>query len=233
MIVQNTLKISRFQATIFSQFIVIVEALLIEDLLHMVLPPEELAKSIGEIIFLITTIWYVYCMYKMVKSFGSNLKVVNTMYVALAIAFVIGGTLASPGVNIFEDLYKRIILFVVQVTLFSSFCMIIYYTIIEIFTEDSTMEVRMWGSACIFLMISISFASLYDVVCLVYPNATGVLHEMRFHSYMMCVSYSLNIIGALDTTFPNAIPIIRDISILEAVWSHLFAVLLVGRLLSK
>ncbi|MFN0047821.1 MAG: hypothetical protein ACKVOU_01715 [Cytophagales bacterium] len=219
--------------TIFSQFVLIVEALLIEDLIHMVSEPSELTKSIGETIFLLTTIWYLYSMFKMVKSFDENTKSVNVMYIVLFIAALIGGTLASPGVHIIDDSIKRVILFCVQVSLYSSFCMIIYFTLIEIFVEKSNMEERMWGSACIYLMISISFASLYDIVCLVYPNATGILHEMRFHSYMMCVNYSMNVLGALDTSFPNAMPIIKDISIIEAVWSNLFSVLLVGRLLSK
>lgn len=229
----NEKKIKRFKLTLFSQFVLIVEALLNEDLLHMFMSPSETSKSIGETLFLITTIWYMYNMYKMVKSFDANTKIVNRMYMLLFIAFLIGGTLASPGVHLVEDTVKRIILFGVQICLYSSFCMIIYFTIIEIFGEKSDMEERMWGSACIYLMISVSFASLYDMVCLMYPNATGILHEMRFHSYMMCVAYSMNVLGALDTTFPNAMLIIKDISIIEAVWSNLFAVLLVGRLLSK
>lgn len=229
----NELRLKYFKMTIISQFIMAFEALLIEDFIHIVVPPSEGAKSFGEIVFLLTTIWYMYSLYKMVRCFNTNVKLVNGMYIALFTAFVIGATLASPGVEIFEDIVKRFILFGVQVTLYSSFCMIIYYTIIEIFGENSNMEERMWGSAAVFLMIVISFASVYDIVCLVYPNATGVLHEMRFHSYMMCVAYSLNVVGALDTSFPEAIPIIKDFSILEAVWSHLFGLLLVGRLLSK
>jgi hypothetical protein len=226
-------KISRFKTTLFSQFILILQSLILEDVIHMVLPPNELAKSIGEVIFLITAIWYVYTLYQMVKTFNSNPKVVNTMYLILFFAFLVGGTLASPGVHIFEETPKRIILFLVQLSLFSAFCMIIYYAIIEIFGDESNMEVRMWGSACIFLMIAIGFASVYDFVCLIYPNATGVLHEMRLHSYMMCVAYSMNVVGALDTNFPDAIPMVRDIAIIEAVWNNLFAVLLVGRLLAK
>lgn len=229
----NALKIKRFKLTIFSQFVLIVEAMLIEDIIHIIAEPSELTKTIGEVIFLLTTVWYMYSMFKMVKSFDENTKSVNVMYIVLFIATLIGGTLASPGVQIIDESTKRIILFFVQVSLYSSFCMIIYFTLIEIFVEKSNMEERMWGSACIYLMISISFASLYDIVCLIYPNATGILHEMRFHSYMMCVAYSMNVLGALDTSFPLAIPIIKDISIIEAVWSNLFAVLLVGRLLSK
>lgn len=233
MIQIKSLKLRYFKYAIFSQFMMAFEALLNEDLIHMALEPSEVSKSIGEMIFLVTTIWYMFCLYRMVRTFDTNVKVVNGMYILLVTAFVMGAVLASPGVEIVDPTTKRLILFGVQVCLYSSFCMIIYYSIIEIFGDNSNMEERMWGSAAIFLMIAISFASLYDIVCLVYPNATGILHEMRFHSYMMCVAYSLNVIGALDTTFPDAIPIIKDISILEAVWSHLFGVLLVGRLLSK
>jgi len=229
----NSVKIHRFKLTIFSQFILIVQALLNEDIIHMIMEPSEMSKSIGETLFLCTTIWYMVNMYKMVKSFDTNIKVVNRVYTILVTAVLIGGVLASPGVHIIEDNIKRIILFFVQVSLYSSFCTIIYYTIIEIFGEKSNMEERMWGSACIYLMISISFASVYDIVCLVYPNATGVLHEMRFHSYMMCVAYSMNVLGALDSSFPDAMLIVKDVSIIEAVWSNLFSVLLVGRLLSK
>jgi hypothetical protein len=233
MIDRNAYKIKRFKLTIFSQFVLIVQALLNEDLLHMIMEPSEMSKTIGETLFLCVVAWYMYCLFKMVKSFEYNVKGVNTLYIILVIAAVIAGTLASPGVHLFEDNVKRVILFCVQVSLYSSFCTLIYYSIIEIFGETSTMEERMWGSAAIFLMIAISFASVYDVICLVYPNATGVLHEMRFHSYMMCVAYSMNVLGALDTSFPDAIAIVKDVAIIEAIWNHLFAVLLVGRLLSK
>lgn len=227
-------KINRFKMTIFSQFIMVVQAMLTDDIIIMLFGEiTEASKSVGELLFLATTIWYMYSLFKMVKGFESNTKMVNTVYIVLITAFVIGATLASPGVQVLDEPVKRFVLFCVQCSLYYSFCTMIYFTIIEIFSENSNMEERMWGSASIFLMISISFASVYDIVCLVYPNATGVLHEMRFHSYMMCVSYSLNVVGALDTSYPDAIPIIKDVSVIEAVWSHLFAVLLVGRLLSK
>lgn len=227
-------KVNKFKMTIFSQFIMVLQAMLTDDIIVMIFGEmNEATKSVGEMLFLATTIWYMYSLYRMVKGFESNTKYVNIVYIILVIAFVIGATLASPGVEILPENIKRLVLFCVQCSLYYSFCTMIYYTIIEIFNENCNMEERMWGSASIFLMITISFASVYDIVCLVYPNATGVLHEMRFHSYMMCVSYSLNIVGALDTSYPDAIPIIKDISVIEAVWSHLFAVLLVGRLLSK
>lgn len=222
-----------FKAVVIIQIILIVEALLLEDIFKIFIPESETSKSICEILFIIPTITYMYYLFKLVRSFERNVKYVNAVFFILFFTFIVGGTIASPGVHIVEGFHRRLLLFFVQIFLFLSFCKIIYFTLLEIFDDEVTVNERLWGSTCLFLMIAITFTSLYDIVCLIYPNAIGIQHNLRMLDYMHNLSYSINVIGALDTAFPNAIPMIQHISIIEAAWSHIFALILVGRLLSK
>jgi hypothetical protein len=228
-----THKTNYFKAVVFIQIILILEALLLEDIVKVFLPVTEMSKAICEVLFIIPTIAYMYYLYKLVRSFDNNTKTVNVIFVMLFITFIVGGTIASPGVHLLEGMHRRILLFIVQVCLFGAFCKIIYYTLLEIFEDDIQINERLWGCTCLFLMIAIAFTSLYDIVSLIYPHAIGLTHEMRMLDYMHNLSYSINVIGALDTAYPNAIPMIQHISIIEAAWSHIFALVLVGRLLSK
>lgn len=38
-------------------------------------------------------------------------------------------------------------------------------------------------------------------------------------------------LGSIDTGYPNAIKLIKNIAILEAVWGNLFTVLIIGKLM--
>ena len=228
-----THKTNYFKAVVLVQIILILEALLIEDTLRIFLPESETTKSICEVLFIIPTFVYMYFLYKLVRSFEYNTRTVNYLFLILFGTFIVGGTIASPGMHIVEGFHRRFILFIVQIALFGTFSKIIYYTLLEIFEDNIPVNERLWGCTCVFLMVAITFTSLYDMVSLIYPDAIGITHHMRMLDYMHNLSYSINIIGALDSAYPKAIPMIQHISIVEAAWSHIFALILVGRLLSK
>ncbi|MCS6832216.1 MAG: hypothetical protein NZ521_01470 [Flammeovirgaceae bacterium] len=50
---------------------------------------------------------------------------------------------------------------------------------------------------------------------------------------MNSVAYSISVIGNFNPLYENTSAFINRISIIEAVWAHLFVVLVVGRLLAK
>jgi len=120
----------------------------------------------------------------------------------------------------------------VHLSLFTVETTVIYHCVHDIFTGKKLSVEKIWGSACIYLMIGISFGSIYDLVNIVHPGSMGIPLSQGLESYTVSIYYSMTIIGGHDA-FLQAIPLIQNIGIIEAVWSNLFIVLLVGRLLGK
>jgi hypothetical protein len=62
------------------------------------------------------------------------------------------------------------------------------------------------------------------------PGSLGATFELGFPNYAECVTYSFSILGGIDS---GAQPsrLIRNISILEAVWGGLYGMLIIGKLL--
>jgi hypothetical protein len=127
---------------------------------------------------------------------------------------------------------KRPYLFIIHLVLFSTESIVIYHAIFDIFAGRRLSEEKLWGSACIFLMIGICFGSLYDLINILNPGSMGVPLPLGLESYTTCIAFSMTIIGGHEA-YPNAIPLITNLGIIEAVWANLFVVLLVGRLLGQ
>jgi hypothetical protein len=56
--------------------------------------------------------------------------------------------------------------------------------------------------------------------------------DLGLPSYAESIYYSMAILGGMDPLYENPIKIVRNISVIEAVWGNLFAILIIGRLLS-
>jgi len=41
---------------------------------------------------------------------------------------------------------------------------VIYYTILEFFKKDLGLPIKLWGAACIYLMIGLAFGSIYEIL---------------------------------------------------------------------
>ena len=80
-------------------------------------------------------------------------------------------------------------------------------------------------------MIGIAFGSLYDIINIIQPGSFGEKINLGLESYSECIYYSMNVLGGLDTAYPNPTRLIRNIGVIEAVWGNLFIVLLIGNLL--
>jgi hypothetical protein len=154
------------------------------------------------------------------------------LYLVVLIGIVCIGTLVEfPYYAILEVPNRQLYLLTIHGLLFPIEVTVIAFAIRDIFSGEFLTPDKLWGSACIFLMIGISFGSLYDLICIVSPGSLGVALGMGLPNYSECVRYSLCILGGLDPALPNASRLIRNISVIEAVWSNLFVVLIIGKLM--
>jgi hypothetical protein len=107
---------------------------------------------------------------------------------------------------------------------------VIGFAIRDLFSGGFFTSDKLWGAACIFLMIGISFGSLYDLISIAVPGSLGVPLELGLPNYAECVSYSFGILGGVDAGLQPS-RLIRNISIIEAVWGSIYGMLIIGKLL--
>ena len=115
------------------------------------------------------------------------------------------------------------LLFPIEVT-------VIGFTIRDIFSGKFLSPDKLWGAACVFLMIGISFGSLFDLITIAIPGSLGANIELGLPNYSECVTYSFSVLGGVDSGLTPS-RLIRNISVLESVWGNIYGMLIIGKLL--
>jgi hypothetical protein len=170
-------------------------------------------------------------MWDLLRNFTTQRWLINTYLGILVISIGTGILGEFPYYKIIEVSDRQSYLLVIHLLLFVIEVTVIGFAIRDIFTGDYLTPDKLWGAACIFLMIGISFGSLYDLLCIIRPGSLGEPVEMGLPSYSECVAHSMSILGGADPGHPNASKLIKNLSVIEAVWSNLFVVLIIGKLM--
>lgn len=220
-----------FRNVVFTQIAVIISSLLFKEFLNLF--EVEHGAKIGEFVFLLIGGLYLMLLWDMLRNFTQSMLVINSTLYTLLASYAATLVAANPFYHILDPEHERIALLIIHIALFSVEVTVIYFTLVEIFKDSVDMDGRLWGSACIYIMIGISFGSFYDIICIIKPGSLGVLLEQGLPNYMECIYYSMSVIGGLDSEYQQASILVKKIAIVEAVWSNMFIVLLVGRLLAK
>jgi len=229
----NLEKRKDYRNIVYLQMIIVVSAMLLKEILAISGVNLETSNLIRDVLFLILGFLYVLVLWDLLRNLINNVIVIEIMLIAIICFYIIAIITVNPFYDFFSDAQaKRPYLFTIHITLFIIEALVIYYSVFDIFTGRKLSAEKIWGAACIFLMIGISFGSLYDIINIIHPGSMGIPLELGLESYTVCIYYSMTIIGGHDA-FLEAIPVIQNLGIIEAVWSNLFIVLLVGRLLGK
>lgn len=229
----NKEKQKDYRNIVYLQTLIIVSAMLLKEMLAISGMNTITSNLIRDLIFLSFSALYLFMLWDLLRDFTEHHLLVKITLGAIIIAYAISLVTVNPLYNFFTDINaKRPYLFIVHLIFFAVEAMVIYHAIFDIFTGQKLSAEKIWGSACIYLMIGISFGSLYDLINIASPGSMGIPLELGLESYTSCIYYSMTIIGGHDVYF-EAKTLIVNLGIIEAVWSNLFIVLLVGRLLGK
>lgn len=109
---------------------------------------------------------------------------------------------------------------------------VIAFAIRDLFKSRHHAADRLWGSACIYFMSGFAFASIYAVILLINPQAFGPQLDASAYVFFETIYLSFNALVGLDTSYPQATRLVRNTSLIEGLWSQLYLVLLIGRLLT-
>ena len=223
-----------FRNVVILQFLIIGSALLLNDILRMSGMGEESSFVFRDILFLALGGLYVLIMWDMLRNFTNNKILIVSLFILIMGTFCLALLVVNPILKLFDtEREQQPYLFFIHLILFAVEATVIFFAILDIFAGNKMSQEKLWGSACIFLMIAISFGSVFDLINIAKPGSMGVPIKLGLESYTACITYSMTILGGQDTPYPNAIPLVTNLGIIEAVWSNLFIVLLVGRLLGQ
>lgn len=173
---------------------------------------------------------YAFLLWDLLRNFTTSKKLLTTTIIVLVVVIVTGILGEFPYYQILDIPNRRLYLLILHGLLFPVEITVISFAIRDIFSNGFFTSDKLWGAACIYLMIGISFGSLYDLISIAIPGSLGVPIELGFPNYAECVSYSLGILGGVDAGLQPS-RLIRNISILEAVWGGIYGMLIIGKLL--
>ncbi len=175
---------------------------------------------------------YSFLLWDLLKSFTRSRVLVRLVLAVLVFITVLGLLGEFPYYKILQIDNRRGYLLLIHGLLFPVEILIIGYAIRDLFAGRQFTASRLWGAACVYLMIGITFGSLYDLLNILQPGAFGVELHLGLASYAESIYYSFNILGGLDTAYPNTSRLVRNLGVIEAVWANLYAILIIGKLLS-
>lgn len=173
---------------------------------------------------------YAFLLWDLLRNFTSNRYLVMVILVVL-IGIVFTGILVEfPYYKFIEITDRQTYLLTIHGLLFPIEVTVISFAIRDIFAGGFFTSDKLWGAACIYLMIGISFGSLYDLISVAKPGSLGTNIELGLPNYAECVTYSLSVLGGVDSGL-SPTRLIRNISILESVWGAIYGMLIIGKLL--
>ncbi|HZY81472.1 MAG TPA: hypothetical protein VFE50_18240 [Cyclobacteriaceae bacterium] len=173
---------------------------------------------------------YIFLLWDLLRNFTSNKNLLIAILTVLCAVVVTGILVEFPYYQVIEVNDRQTYLLVVHCVLFPIEVTVISFAIRDIFSGKFFTSDKLWGAASIYLMIGISFGSLYDILSTWIPGSLGAPIELGLPNYAECVSYSLGILGGVDAGLQPT-RLIRNISIVEAVWGSIYGMLIIGKLL--
>ena len=175
---------------------------------------------------------YAFLLWDLLKDFTSNQLLVRIVLIVLFVITALGLVGEFPFYRLIEITDRKSYLLFLHGALFPIEIIVISFAIRDLFSGNEFTSTKLWGAACVYLMIGITFGSLYDITNMLIPGAFGTTMTLGMESYSESIYYSFNILGGLDSAYPEAIKLVRNIGVIEAVWGNLFAILIIGKLLS-
>lgn len=220
-------KIHDYRRVVILQGIIVVLGLTLSELLTLCGFNDT--KKIINLVFIIFGGVYLYLLWDMMRNFTRSKKLIDATLGLMIGMFVVGGIMENPFVKIVEQ--RREVLFFIHVVLFAIEVLIISLAIRDIFTSRVISISSLWGAACVYLMIGISFGSLYDIINIAHPSAFGIDIPPGFDSYSESIYHSMCVLGGFSSVYSAPIKLVRNIGVIESVWCNLYLVLLIGRIL--
>lgn len=218
-----------FRNVVFIQVLIIVSGLVLSTFTNFSEP--EAKDKLIITLFSGFGALYAFLLWDLLKDFTTSRILVRVVLGMLFMITILGFLGEFPYYKILDIQNRRAYLLIIHGLLFPIEVIIIGFAIRDLFSGKQFSVGKLWGAACVYLMIGISFGSLYDLINIIVPESFGVPITLGLESYSESIYYSFNILGGLDTAYTSPTKLVRNIGVIEAVWANLYAILIIGKLL--
>lgn len=217
-----------YRRAVLIQIVFLVLALLADDLLRL-LGLADRGFLFDGLFHLVGGI-YLIALCDMLRNYTRSRWLIRLSFALLAVAFLL--LVAVNLVFSFSPERTRLFQMVAHGLLALMQVEVIVFAIRDLFRSHHAATDRLWGTACIYFMSGFVFASIFATILVVRPTAFGVPLAPDAYMFFETIYLSFNALVGLDTSYPNATRLVRNLALLEGLWSQLYLVLLIGRLLT-
>ena len=217
----------------YRNVVIVQVAIIISGFLLSTLLEEKgfISKSVMSLFSLFGLI-YAFLLWDLLKDFTKSKILLVGFFFLLSFLVVFGLLVEFPFYQVIEVEDKRLFFVVFHGCLFPIEATVIGYTIRDVFSGKTLTSDKLWGAACVYLMIGITFGSIYDFINVAYPGSLGAQIPPGWISYTESIYYSFNILGGLEPVYIPESKVVRNLGVIEAVWGNLYAILIIGKLLT-
>ncbi|HZY82045.1 MAG TPA: hypothetical protein VFE50_21120 [Cyclobacteriaceae bacterium] len=192
----------------------------------------SLYLELAETLFFMAVGAYAYLLWDMLRNYTTSRRIVVLNFIFIMGVFIAGFICVNPFWPMELSVPYRIMLITIQACLLTVECFVIWFTIREFFKRDLGLPIKLWGAAAMYMMIGMSFGSLYEILCILQLDCLGTDIPLRTLAMMKRVGFSFMVLCGMDVPF-NVTPMINSVVTVEALFSEIFIVLIVGRFLMK
>jgi hypothetical protein len=189
--------------------------------------------QIAETVFFGVLGIYVFLLWDMLRNYTANRRLIMINFVLIMGVFLLGVIAVNPFIPMPVNPAYRSVLAFIQASLLTVEGCVIYFTLQEFFRKDLSLGLRLWGAACIYLMIGLAFGSAYELVCILDIQCMGVEIPLQTLAFMKRIEFSFMVLAGMDNPYAAVAGMVTSLATAEALFGQLFVVLIVGRLLVK
>jgi hypothetical protein len=173
--------------------------------------------------------FYLLLLWDMMRNFTNNMLIVRGSLAWLMVLFVLGAMGENPFQRLLDNPRPYYIFIHTSLTIIQGY--VISLSIRDIFARGGVTSDKLWGSACVYLMIGFVFGDIFDLLNLLKPGSFGVEIPVGFASYLGGVYFSYATLGGVDAGYDQMSRLVRNVSVIESLFGNLYLVFLIGRIL--
>jgi hypothetical protein len=221
-------KLKDFKKVVPLQIVLLLVTFLLKGIMDLFEIPYR--NEITELAFFSILGIYVFLLWDMLRNYTKSRALLLILLVLIMGTFILGVIFVNPFFPLLKPFPFRIVTGIIMSNLLFVEVSVVYFTIIEIFKRELSINERMWGAACIYLITGIAFGSVYEIIDIISITSLDMNLPLGTLHFIKSISFSFHILSGADLTYPCS-ELIRNIATIESLWGNLFIVFVVGRLL--
>lgn len=220
-------KVRDYRNVFITQSALIFAALLLSEILRLLRAP--FPEVIHDCVYTFLGAAYFYLLWDLIKHFIKHRAVIITLFCYLVTLFGMMLVLQNPFFEVIHDPAPGFV--VLHLGLLTVEVLTISLAFRDVFRPRTVTNNNLWGAVSLFLMIAISFASVYELLNLIEPSSFGVILPPGFSTFSEMLYCSLIAVSGGSPSLQPHTALVRNVLAIESFGGNLYLVILIGRML--